>query len=146
MAYNLVKQIPESKHIHAAYSDGITKAQFIKLIHGIIETEIIHLVDHKQNGLSGPAEQIRNIPVIICQTLAGIRKKAYYICQIHGCLCLGTHLGEKCDLAVRINTSRVHQRKGMTKPFGISMDPVAGYPGNILHNTDPSSGDFIEKS
>ena len=143
---DLVEEITETKHIDTADSDRITQTKFVKLIQVIIQSEIIHFIDNKQDRLSGLSQKIGNFLVVFRQPIPGISKKADYICEFDGCRGLFTHLTEKLVIALRVDSACIDQRELSAEPFSIRCDPVPCYTGYIFHNADPFTGDFVEKS
>ena len=64
---------------------------------------------------------------------------------IRSAAALGAKKGKKHIITVGINAACINERKGMTQPFRVCMNAVAGNPGNIFDNADPLTGNFVKK-
>ena len=134
---HLIEHVADAELVHRRYTERITEPQIIELVN--IVTELLEAVDliHTENDrLSGLPEHIRHLVVRIDETGTNIHDENDDICRIDRQLCLCTHLRQDDILGIRLDTTRIDQRKLVIQPLRIRIDTVTGHARRILHDGD----------
>ena len=77
--------------------------------------------------------------------MLAVHEKHDDIRHVYGHIYLLFHLGVQSILTRRVDAAGIDEGKGMSAPFHIGIDAVAGHAGGILHDGDPAAHHTVEK-
>ena len=134
---HLIEHVTDTELVYRGYTERIAEPQIIELIDIISELlEAVDLIDAENDRLSGLPEHIRHLIVCIDETGTHIHDENDDIRRIDCQLRLRTHLRQDDILGIRLDTTRIDQRKLVIQPLRIRIDTVTGHTRRILHDGD----------
>ena len=107
---------------------------------------MIDLVYHWDNGFAAAPQKIGDLLIERIEPLPPIEYKQDHRSLLDGCLGLPVDLAEQWIAPCEAEPAGIDNDKTSVLPFGGAVEPIPGYPGDLLFDSCPGSGESVEES